>query len=100
MNMKVKIMSMPHMGNHIVMNPIPVLERRMNLPMMPGQDVQGCINQCFQLANQLRSMANTGPNQKFNDLLLEGAHHIDLCVTECGFAVQRAKQAVGMKVTV
>ena len=68
--------------------------------MMPGQDVQDCINQCSQLANQLRSMANSGVNQKLNDSLMEGAHHIDLCVTECGFAVERAKQATGMKVTV
>jgi hypothetical protein len=39
-------------------------------------------------------------NQKENETLLEGAHHIDLCITECGFAVQRAKQAAGMRVTV
>ena len=68
--------------------------------MIPGQDVQDCINHCNQLASQLRSMASSGMNQKENEMLLEGAHHIDLCMTECGFAVQRAKQAAGMKVNV
>lgn len=60
---------------------------------MPShQEIQQCINQCNQLANQLRSMVNTNQNQQMSEMLLEGAHHIDLCVTECEFAAQRVQQ--------
>ena len=68
---------------------------------MPGsQEIQQCINQCNRLADKLRSIGNTGTNQKMRDMILEGAHHIDLCVTECGFAVQRAQQSAGMQATI
>ncbi len=62
--------------------------------MSSRQEIQQCVDQCNQLANQLRSMANTSGNKMTSEFLMEGAHHIDLCVTECGFAVQRAQQGM------
>jgi len=54
-----------------------------------SQQVQQCIQQCQQTANQLRSMANTEPNQQVKTMLNEGAHHLDLCITECQYSVQQ-----------
>jgi len=65
---------------------------------MPGsQEIQQCINQCNQLADKLRSIGNTSTNQKMRDMILEGAHHIDLCVTECGFASSEHSRAQGCR---
>ncbi len=51
--------------------------------------VKQCIQQCTDTANKLRSMANTEPNMQVKNALIEGAHHLDLCVTECQFSIQQ-----------
>ena len=63
--------------------------------MSGSQEIQQCIDHCNQLANQLRTMSKNSQDRKMSDLLFEGAHHIDLCVTECSYSVQKAKQQVG-----
>lgn len=57
--------------------------------MQSKAEIQSCIDHCNQLANDLRSMSQNSKDQKTGDLLFEAAHHIDLCVTECGYAVQK-----------
>lgn len=56
------------------------------------QQIQQCINDCQQTMNQLRSLANQAANPQARDMLNEGAHHLELCVTECQYAAQRAQQ--------
>lgn len=58
--------------------------------MMHGQ-IQQCIQQCQQVANQIRSLANQAPSPQVRDQLQESAHHVDMCVAECNFAVQRVQ---------
>lgn len=70
--------------------------QRGGISRLNAQQIQQCIDQCNQLANQLRSMGNANQNQKMRDTMLEGAHHIDLCVTECKFAAERTGQNPGM----
>ena len=53
------------------------------------QQVQQCIQQCREVADQLRSMANTENNSQAKTMLAEGAHHLDLCITECQYSVQK-----------
>lgn len=60
--------------------------------MQVSQDIQTCIDHCTELANELRSMSTSSGEPKTGELLFEGAHHIDLCVTECSYAVQKTKQ--------
>lgn len=55
----------------------------------PATDVQHCIQQCQQTAQQLRALANQENNPEVKMLLTEGAHHLDLCVVECQFSMQQ-----------
>lgn len=58
------------------------------------QQVQQCMQQCQQVASQLRSLASTETNPKARTMLNEGAHHLDLCLTECQYSIQQM-QAMG-----
>ncbi|MGE5557785.1 MAG: hypothetical protein ACM3WV_04155 [Bacillota bacterium] len=62
--------------------------------MQNTQDIQKCIDHCNQLANELRNMAKTNKDVKMGEMLFEGAHHIDLCITECGYAVHKAQGVI------
>jgi len=53
--------------------------------MSSKQEVQQCIDQCNQLSQQLRTISNSESNSKMKQMLFEGSHHIDLCVTECSY---------------
>lgn len=59
------------------------------------QEIQQCIDHCNQLANDLRTISKNDP--KTEGMLFEAAHHIDLCVTECGYAVQKPQMATTMR---
>ena len=65
--------------------------------MQNTQEIQQCIDHCNQLASDLRSMSKSSKDLKTGDLLFEAAHHIDLCVTECGYAVQKPQMATTMR---
>jgi len=54
-----------------------------------NQAIQQCIQQCQQTAGQLRSMANAEMNPQVKTKLIEGAHHLDLCITECQYSLQQ-----------
>ncbi|BAS29265.1 hypothetical protein [Limnochorda pilosa] len=57
---------------------------------MPAhQQIQACIQRCQQVMQQLQQLSASTPDQRVRDLLQEGAHHLQLCVTECQFAAQR-----------
>ena len=58
--------------------------------MSAQQDIQQCIQQCQQTTTQLRNMSNTESDMNAKMALSEAAHHLDLCITECQFAVQNA----------
>ena len=53
----------------------------------PSNDVQQCIQQCQQIAQQLRTLANQETVAHVKKILNEGAHHLDLCITECQFSL-------------
>jgi len=57
------------------------------MPNNPSTDVQQCIQQCQQTAQQLRSLANQETVPHVKKMLTEGAHHLDLCITECQFSL-------------
>lgn len=51
--------------------------------------ISKCIQDCTDTANKLRQMANSEANMQVKNALIEGAHHLDLCVTECQFSLQQ-----------
>lgn len=55
----------------------------------PTNDIQQCLQNCQQTAQQLRSMANQGANTQVKMMLNEGAHHLDLCIEECQFSLNQ-----------
>jgi hypothetical protein len=65
--------------------------------MQNTQEIQQCIDQCNQVANELRMMSKNSQDPKTGDMLFEAAHHLDLCVTECGYAVQKPQMAPAMR---
>lgn len=58
----------------------------------PANDIQKCIQQCQQTAQQIRTMANQETDQMAKMLLTEAAHHLDLCLVECQFSVQELQK--------
>ncbi|MGE5474311.1 MAG: hypothetical protein ACM3UU_08840 [Ignavibacteriales bacterium] len=57
--------------------------------MAANDAVKQCVQQCTDTANKLRSMANSESNMQVKNALIEGAHHLDLCVTECQYSIQQ-----------
>lgn len=58
----------------------------------PANDIQQCIQHCQQTAQQIRSIANMENNQMAKMLMMEGAHHLDLCLVECQFSLQELQK--------
>lgn len=58
----------------------------------PANDVQQCIQQCQNTAQQIRNMANQETNNHAKMLLTEAAHHLDLCLVECQFSLQELQK--------
>ena len=57
--------------------------------MAASNAINNCIQECRDTANKLRSMANTETNMQVKTALNEGAHHLDLCMTECQYSLQQ-----------
>lgn len=57
--------------------------------MAANSSINQCIQDCRDTASKLRSMANSETNMQVKTALNEGAHHLDLCVTECQYSVQQ-----------
>lgn len=57
--------------------------------MQSAQTIQQCIQTCQQISTQLRNMANTDPDPMAKNKLIEGAHHLALCIEECNFSLQQ-----------
>lgn len=57
--------------------------------MSSNDAINKCIKDCTDTANKLRQMANSETNQQIKMALNEGAHHLDLCVTECQYSLQQ-----------
>lgn len=57
--------------------------------MAVNTTINKCIQDCTDTANKLRQMANSESNMQVKTALNEGAHHLDLCVTECQYSVQQ-----------
>jgi hypothetical protein len=62
------------------------------MPHHIQQNIQQCIQTCHQQANELRSLANQAPETSLRNMLTEGAHHIEMCIRECEFCVERIQQ--------
>lgn len=64
---------------------------------MPAhQALANCIQLCQQTAQQLRTLAARSVDPVVRDKLNEGAHHLDLCVSECRFAMDRTAAMAGV----
>jgi hypothetical protein len=59
--------------------------------MQSAQTIQQCIQTCQQTAAQLRNTANTETDPMAKNKLIEGAHHLDLCITECQYSLQQVQ---------
>lgn len=57
--------------------------------MAVNDAVNKCIQDCRDTGNKLRSMANAETNMQVKAALNEGAHHLDLCITECQYSIQQ-----------
>lgn len=57
--------------------------------MQSAQTIQQCIQSCQQTVAQLQNMANTEPNPMAKNKLIEGAHHLALCIEECNYSLQQ-----------
>ena len=57
--------------------------------MAANNAINSCIQECKDTANKLRSIANTETNMQVKTALNEGAHHLDLCMTECQYSLQQ-----------
>lgn len=57
--------------------------------MAANDAMNRCIQDCRDTANKLRSMSNTEANMQVKTALNEGAHHLDLCITECQYSLQQ-----------
>lgn len=60
---------------------------------MVQQQIQQCAQQCSNLANDVRGMANQAPDQRAREMLSAAAVHLEMCVHSCNDAFQQAQQA-------
>lgn len=56
--------------------------------MTSAYSINKCIQDCKETAAKLRSQANSESDTQVKMSLIEGAHHLDLCVTECEYSVK------------
>lgn len=56
------------------------------MPMNP--ELQQCRNQCDQLGNQIRTIANNAPDQRAKEMLTLGAGHLEMCIHSCDQALK------------
>lgn len=57
--------------------------------MATNDSISKCIQDCTDTANKLRQMVSSEANMQIKNALNEGAHHLDLCVTECQYSLQQ-----------
>jgi len=51
------------------------------MPM--NNSVKQCRDHCEQLANQIRTMANSTSEQRSREMLTLGASHLEMCIHTC-----------------
>lgn len=61
---------------------------------MPTQDIQQCIQMCQQTSGQLRNLANSETDSSAKTKLIEGAHHLDLCIQECQYSLDQMQSGM------
>lgn len=57
--------------------------------MVADNSINQCIQDCRDTASKLRSIANDEVDMQVKTALNEGAHHLDLCITECQYSTQQ-----------
>ncbi|MBZ4688505.1 MAG: hypothetical protein PWQ96_1349 [Clostridia bacterium] len=57
--------------------------------MSGKQKIQQCISDCQQVINDLQSLADSTTETKLKSTLNESAHHLEMCVHECQFALKQ-----------
>lgn len=57
--------------------------------MVANNSINKCIQDCRDTASNLRSMATDEVDMQVKTALNEGAHHLDLCITECQYSTQQ-----------
>ncbi|MHB1126702.1 MAG: hypothetical protein ACYC2T_07040 [Bacillota bacterium] len=56
---------------------------------MSAKDLQQVINECQQTIDQLRTMSGQMSGGGARATLNESAHHLEMCVKECEFAIKQ-----------
>ncbi|HEX3032430.1 MAG TPA: hypothetical protein VHS59_09345 [Bacillota bacterium] len=57
--------------------------------MASNQQIQQCIDQCTQAANQLRTTANGITSAAAREMATLGAGHIEMCIRSCEKAMSK-----------
>jgi len=50
-------------------------------------NLQQCRDQCQQVANQIRTIANAVQDQRSTEMLTMGAGHLEMCIHQCDEAM-------------
>ncbi|MHB1419819.1 MAG: hypothetical protein ACYCX4_09595 [Bacillota bacterium] len=56
---------------------------------MSAKDLQQCISDCQMVIGQLQSMTSQVSGTVAKSTLTESAHHLEMCVKECEFAMKQ-----------
>ena len=52
--------------------------------------LQQCVSDCRKVMSDLQSFSGNTKDIRFKSTLDESAHHLDMCVRECEFAIRQA----------
>lgn len=53
------------------------------------QELNQCIDHCKQIKDQIDSLSESSQNKVLRSTLNESAHHLDMCLQECQFALKQ-----------
>lgn len=54
------------------------------------QRLQQCISDCRQVISELQSLSGKTQDTRLRSTLNESAHHLEMCVHECEYALKQA----------
>lgn len=62
--------------------------------MVAHEQIQQCVSECKQIMSTLHTLSNRATDPKVKATLSESAHHLDMCVKECEYAMEELRAAV------
>ncbi len=62
--------------------------------MAAHEQIQQCVSECRQIMSTLHALTNRATDPKVKATLGESAHHFDMCLRECEYAMEELRAAV------